>query len=203
WLPSVYKQGAASLSASVERIALLEAQGIKLSEVARSLQAQLAKLSAAGRLQFEEEFPKECVEAGLLPVSGSIDGGYRVRGAIEVRPNFARGQVRVSTISETRTGSPPIARSTVTEVRGLYNRLYERPFEVSEFERGLLEAFARAGGRKGESVLLTNIHQQLFLSRQKPDFFRDMASRRMQAYPIDEFSVDLAKFLAALPNSAQ
>jgi hypothetical protein len=207
WLPSVYKQGAASLAASVERIAHLEAQGIKLSEVARSLQsslqAHLTKLSAAGRSQFEEEFPKQCTDTGLLPLTGSIDGGYRVRGAIEVRPNFARGRVRVSTISETRTISPPVAGSTVTVVRTVYKRLYERPFQVSEFERRLLEAFARAGGRKGDSVPLASIHQQLFLLRQKVDFFRDMSSKRMIAYPVDEFSVDLGRFLAISPHSAK
>jgi hypothetical protein len=175
WLPSVSKQQSASLTASVERIAQLEVQATKLSESARSLhsslQAYLTKLSAAGRSQFEEEFPKQCQEAGLVPLTGSIDSGYRVRGAIEVRPNFARGRVRVSTISDTETITPPTAGGTVNVVKAIYKRLYERPFQANEFERSLLEGFARAGGRKGESVLLANIHQQVFLSRQKPDFF--------------------------------
>lgn len=207
WLPSVYKQGAASLAATVDRIASLEALGIKLSEAARSLhsslRAHLTKLSAAGRSQFEEEFEKQCAEAGLLPLTGSIDTGYRVRGAIEVQPNFARGRVRVSTISETRMISPPVAGGTVNVVRAIYKRLYERPFQVGDFDRGLVEAFARAGGRKGDSVLLTSIHQQMFLARQKAEFFRDMSSKRMMAYPIDEFSVDLGKFLAASPHSTE
>src|SRR6267378_1803027 len=112
-LPALRKKQPAALSASRELIAQLEALGIKLTEAARSLHENLIRLSAAGRSEFEAEFPRLCQQLGLLPITGSIDSSYRVRGAIEVRTNFARSQVRVSTPSETTTVTPPTARGVV------------------------------------------------------------------------------------------
>jgi hypothetical protein len=185
--------------ASRELAAQFEALGIKLAETARSLQAflqeRLTRLSAASRSKFEVDFPQLCREIGLLPITGSIENGYRIRGAIEIRTNFVKGHLRVSTISEIKTVSPPTAQHAVDVVRAIYKRLYERPFQPSEFERSLVDAFFRAGGREGDSVLVTNVHQQLFLSRQKTDFFRDTSAKRLVAYPLDEFSVDLGQLL--------
>ncbi len=183
------------LRAHEELVPVLERLG--LAESARALREYVTSLSAAGRTDFEKDFPRLCQDLSLLPVTGTLDSGYRVRGAIEVRANFSRGQVRVSTVSESRTVSPPTARGAVDAVQPIYKRLYQRPFDQAEFERALVDAFSSAGGRWGESVLLTSVHKQLFLSRQKAEFFRDTSSKRLVGYPLDEFSGDLGRFLQA------
>jgi hypothetical protein len=185
------KRAASLLKEQEQLVAEFEHRG--LPELGRALKEYLTSLSGVGRGEFETEFPRLCHDAGL-PVTGNLDSGYRIHGAIEVRATFSKSQARVSTVSETRIVSPPAAKGVVDAVHAIHKRLFQRPFDAVTFARTLVEAFLKVG-REGESVPLADVHKQIFLLRQKPEFFRDNSVKRLITYPLDEFSIDLGRFL--------
>jgi hypothetical protein len=93
--------------------------------------------------------------------------------------------------------SPPDPDKVAGAAKDIYQRLFRRPFEARQFSQSLVDGFTRAGGRSGESILLIDVHRQIFLARQPADFFKDMSAKKLIEYRLDEFSVDLARFLEA------
>ena len=191
------KQTPAAFSSHQDLPGRLEQQGF--TDLARKLVDYIAALSTGDRNSFERDFPTLCEQVGLAPLTGRLDEGYRIRGAIEVRAFFSKGHVRVSTISTALTIAPPTAPEVVHAAQALYKRLFDRRFDAAAFSQQLIAAFHRAGGRHGDSLPLRQIHGQIFLAHQTAEFLKDMSPRRLKPYPLDEFAVDIARYLDSRP----
>lgn len=197
-LENASRQTPAGFSAHQQLADRLRQHGF--TDLAERLVDYVSMLTTGDRNSFERDFPNLCEQAGLLPLTGRLDEGYRIRGAIEVRPFFSKGHVRISTIGTSLNIAPPTTSEVVHATRNLYRRLFERPFAASSFTQQLVDAFQRAGGRFGDSVPLRQVHSQLFLAHQTSDFLKDMSPRKLKVYAIDEFAVDIARYLESRPG---
>jgi hypothetical protein len=167
------------------------------ADVYDSIKEKCNQLASTFRLDFDKKLIAACQDANLRDIVGNSMDGFRFRGIVALKLYFQKGyaEIKSSTYMKKISSLDPVYISK--ELKKEIDRLFERPFDAMIFLKSLFNAYQHLFTETQKRVLLKNIHKQLWLEKQKDDFFEMSDPRKMTQYLLDEFSVDLGKLLTS------
>ncbi len=156
------------------------------------------------KMSFGSSLISSCEKNKLSPVEGDIRKGFRIKGIIEVKIDFEKEFVTVSTCSKKSKINSLIIDKIISEIKKTDERLFKREWNPEKFINDLYKAYLIVSKDKTDKeVLLEEVQAQLWLKMQtQNDSFRKSFDKdKIKDYPTDEFSVDLNKLLISKPNN--
>lgn len=149
------------------------------------------------KLNFQDKLKQKCKEANLFPVNGDATKGFKIRGLIEIKVDFDKGNASIGTRQKTSKINSLKIDDILSYVVKTYKRLYERKFDPAKFIEELYIAHTKVSNNKpSETVLLRAVQRAMWIAKQKELFWMTFNNEKLSDYPTDEFSVDLGKLIA-------
>ncbi|MBA3018270.1 hypothetical protein KJ932_06350 [Patescibacteria group bacterium] len=168
---------------------------LKIEHIYEEINGAIQNYFSKIRKEFDYKFKNKCVELGINELDGNSMEQFRIKSIISVKINFSKNTCQIGTFAETKRFNCVDPTTVALKVKDEFKRLFERRFEPKEFLKELYEAYNKSKTYNNNQVLLKDIHKNIWVNIQRNDFFEKSDARKMQSYPIDEFSVDLSKLI--------
>lgn len=170
-------------------------EALNLQNIYNELKEAFEKHTISLRMDFNKKFPSTCEELNLRDVKGDNTGGFRIRGILHVRVDFRKKITELKTFARSNKIKSLDPKKIAQESNEEIVRLFNRPFEAKNFLSELFRSYQKLQTESKKTVLLKDVHRIQWVEKQKDDFFETSDPAKMTPYPLDEFSIDLAKLM--------
>lgn len=196
-LKTSFEEGKISkLSSQIESAGLKSAlDALNLNDIYNNLKESFKKYTDSLRMEFDTKFLSACKVLKLSDVKGNNMDGFSIRGILRVRIDFSKNITELLTSASPKKIETLDPEKIAQESKKELDRLFDRPFDAKSFQDALYKAYQKLKTGHQEGVLLKDVHRILWVERQKDNFFELSDPSKMIKYPLDEYSVDLDKFM--------
>lgn len=168
---------------------------LNLEESYLELKQAYEKRKNSLRIGFDREFIDACNQLNIREITGNSMDQFRFGGILHVKVNFSKNRADIKTFAIQKSFKSLDPKHIAKELQKEVKRIFQRTFEPVEFLSNLFRAYEKIYTEQNKIVLLKDVHKIMWMDRQSKNFFEKSDSRKMIPYPLDEFSVDLAKLM--------
>lgn len=169
---------------------------LHMESLYNELKEKLKGYTASGRMEFDKKFLSSCQKLNLGDVKGDSMNEFQIRGILHVQIEFNKNIATLKTFTCSKKIKSLEPAKIAQECEKEIKRLFNRSFEAKKFLTELHKSYQKLQTEPPQKiVLLKSVHRNMWLERQKNDFFEISNPAKMVSYPLDEFSVDLSKLI--------
>jgi hypothetical protein len=155
------------------------------------------------RIDFDREFIDACHQLNMHQITGSSMDQFRFGGILQVKVNFSKNRVDIKTFARQKSFKSLDPQNIAKELQKEVKRIFQRTFEPAEFLSNLFRAYKNIYTEQNKVVLLKDVHKIIWMDQQSKNFFEKSDAKKMIPYPLDEFSVDLAKLIKSKTHTLE